>query len=143
MKKWLEDASLTSGSCLRCKCFISLPSGKVKHHPALLGASDETYTQSKRDISGSNENRGGNFRPSVGGRGSLRGDGPGRGLAGGLEHRGWGLRRVSMGPGGWGLEGADRTDARSLGRTEIPPLFYRTSSPLGPLPKKLLKHMSI
>ena len=25
----------------------------------------------------------------------------------------------------------------------FPPLFYRTSSPLGPLPKKLLKHMSI
>ena len=73
----------------------------------------------------------GNFRPSVGGRGSLRGNGPGR-VAGGLEQGGWGLRRVSKGPGagawrgprGWGgggeLDpgGPGRTFVRSLVRTD-------------------------
>ena len=72
-------------------------------------------------------------------------------MEGGLEQGGWGLERVSKGLGGWGLGGAvglgpgeagpsgDGTDVRSFvrlfGRTEIPPLFYRTSSPSGPLPK--------
>ena len=78
------------------------------------------------------------FRPSVGGRGSLRGDrawGRGR-VAGGQEQGSWGLERVSKGLGGWGLERAeglgsvggwgarplgDGTDVRLLGRTEIPP----------------------
>ena len=49
--------------------------------------------------------------------------------------RGWG------GGGVWTLKGPQgrsfvRTFAHSLGRTEIPPVFYRTSSPLGPLPKR-------
>ena len=38
-----------------------------------------------------------------------------------------------------GAEGGDgRTDVRTYGRTDgqIPPVFYRTSSPSGPLPKK-------
>ena len=82
-------------------------------------------------------------------------------MAGGLEQGGWGLGRVSQGLGGWVLEGAEglgwgggldpqgtsgRTFARSLihsdGRSfvrtdgKFTPLFYRTSSPSGPLPKK-------
>ena len=110
---------------------------------------------------------GGNFRPSVGGRGSLRGDGAwgkGGGVAGGLEQGSWGLGRVSKGLGGWGLERAEglvsrggldpqgtsgrtfgrsfaRSDVCSFGRTDgrFTPLFYRTSSPPGPLPKKKLR----
>ena len=76
-------------------------------------------------------------------------------MAGGLEQGGWGLGRVSQGLGGWVLEGAEglglggagpsgdfRTDVRSFARTfvrtdgKFTPLFYRTSSPSGPLPKK-------
>ena len=77
-------------------------------------------------------------------------------MAGGLEQGGWGLGRVSKGlgagawrgPRDWGQGGGAgpsedvRTDirsfVRSLGRTDgkFTPLFYRTSSPLGPLPKK-------
>ena len=80
-------------------------------------------------------------------------------MAGGLEQGGWGLGRVSKGLGGWGLERAEglgsgggfgpsgdvRTDVRSYPRTfgrldvwtdgKFTPLFYRTSSPSGPLPK--------
>ena len=85
------------------------------------------------------------------------------GVAGSLEQGGWGLGRVSKGLEGWGLEGAGglggglepggtdvrsfarlfvrslvRSFVRSLARTDgnYPPLFYRTTSPLGPLPKK-------
>ena len=92
----------------------------------------------------------------MGGRGSLRGDGAwGKegGGAGGLEQGSWGLGRVSKGLGGWGLERAEglgsgggwtlrgltgRTFGRSFVRTDgkFTPLFYRTSSPLGPLPKR-------
>ena len=88
-----------------------------------------------------------------------------KGLGGwGLEG-GWDLRRVSKGLGSWGLEEgwgleeagglgggwsqAGRTFVRSLVRSfarsfvrsfartdgNYPPLFYRTSSPSGPLPK--------
>ena len=72
-------------------------------------------------------------------------------MAEGLEQGGRGLGRVSKGLGGWGLEGAEglgsggrgldpqgtgRMFVRSDERTEIPPVFFRTSSPLGPLPKK-------
>ena len=81
-------------------------------------------------------------------------------MAGGLEQGAWGLGRVSKGLGGWGLERAEglgsgggpgpsgdvrtdvRSDARSFGRSlgwtdgKFTPLFYRTSSPSGPLPKK-------
>ena len=77
-------------------------------------------------------------------------------MAGGLEQGSWGLGRVSQGLGGWVLEGAeglrsgggeaapsgDRTDVRSFARSDgrtdgkFTPLFYRTSSPSGPLPKK-------
>ena len=77
-------------------------------------------------------------------------------MAGGLEQGSWGLGRVSKGLGGWGMERAEglgsrggagpsgdvRTDVRSFGRTDgrtdgkFTPLFYRTSSPSGPLPKK-------
>ena len=78
-------------------------------------------------------------------------------MAGGLEQGSWGLGRVSKGLGAWGLERAeglgsgegggagpsgDRTDVRSLARTDVrtdgkfTPLFYRTSSPSGPLPKR-------
>ena len=42
-------------------------------------------------------------------------------------------------PWGWGRGGTDvRTDVRTDGRTDgqIPPVFYRTLSPSGPLPKK-------
>ena len=67
------------------------------------------------------------------------------GVAGGLEQGSWGLGWVSKGLGAWGLEraeglgsgggldpqGTGRTFARSDGRK-----FHRTSSPLGPLPKK-------
>ena len=37
-----------------------------------------------------------------------------------------------------GVGGDGRTDVRTYGRTDgqIPPVFYRTSSPSGPLPKK-------
>ena len=78
-------------------------------------------------------------------------------MAGGLEQGGWGLGRVSKGLGGWGLDEAEGLggglDPRGTGRTlvrlfgrlfgrsdvrKFPPLFYRTSSPLGPLPKKYL-----
>ena len=65
-----------------------------------------------------------------------------RGVAGGLG-------RLSKGRGGWGLEGAEGLgsggwtlggpDGRSLVRSDgrkFPPVFYRTSSPSGPLPKK-------
>ena len=91
------------------------------------------------------KNRGGNFCPSVGGRGSLRGDGawPGGKGKGGWRQVGWGLGRVSKGLGGWGLGGAEGlgsgSDVRSLGRTDgkFTPLSYRTSSPSGPLPKKV------
>ena len=98
----------------------------------------------------------------MGGRGSLRGDrawGKGGGVAGGLEQGSWGLGRVSKGLGGWGLERAKglgsgggggldpqgtsgrtfvRSFARSLARTDgkFTPLFYGTSSPSGPLPKR-------
>ena len=46
-----------------------------------------------------------------------------------------------MGAVGWTLRARDcrtfaRSFARLFGRTEIPPLFYRTTSPSGPLPKK-------
>ena len=80
-------------------------------------------------------------------------------MAGGLEQGSWGLGRVSKGLGGWGLERAEglgsggggwtlrgrpdgrsfaRSFARSLVRTDrkFTPLFYRTSSPSGPLPKR-------
>ena len=92
-----------------------------------------------------------NFHPSVGGRGSLRGDGA-WGVAGGPEQGAGGMGRVSKGLEGWGLEGPGvwvgglepggtdvRSFARSYARTggNYPPLFYRTSSPSGPLPKKL------
>ena len=43
---------------------------------------------------------------SIGGRGSLRGEGARR-VAGGLEQVSWGLGRVSKGLGGWGLERAE------------------------------------
>ena len=73
-------------------------------------------------------------------------------MAGGLEQGSWGLGRVSQGLGGWVLEGAEglgsgggwtlrgpdgRSFVRSLVRTDgkFTPLFYRTSSPSGPLPK--------
>ena len=66
------------------------------------------------------------------GRGSLRGDGA-WGVAGGLEQGAWGLRRVSKGLGGWGLERAKglgsgggldlqrtgRTFVRSFGRSDV------------------------
>ena len=92
----------------------------------------------------------------MGGIGSLRGEGAwGKGgVAGGLEQGGWVLGRVSQGLGGWVLEGAEGLgsrgrggwtlrgpDGRSLGRLfgrtdgKFTPLFYRTSSPSGPLPK--------
>ena len=92
----------------------------------------------------------------MGGRGSLRGDrawGKGGEGAGGLEQGSWGLGRVSKGLGGWGLERAEglgsgggawtlrgptgRTFGRTFGRSDVqkfPPVFYRTSSPSGPLP---------
>ena len=82
------------------------------------------------------------------------------GGAGGLEQGSWDLGRVSKGLGGWGLERAEglgsgggldpqgtsgRTFVRSFVRSfvcsfvrtdgKFTPLFYRTSSPLGPLPK--------
>ena len=81
-------------------------------------------------------------------------------MAGGLEQGSWGLGRVSKGLGGWGLERAEglglgggldpqgtsgrtfaRSFARSFGRTDgkFTPLFYRTSSPSGPLPKRRKK----
>ena len=41
-----------------------------------------------------------------------------------------------MGPGGWGLEGADRTDARSLGRMEIPPSVLQDIVPFGSAAQK-------
>ena len=75
-----------------------------------------------------------NFRPSGLGRVSM-GLG-GRGLDG---TRGWGWGR-----GGWTLgDGTDiHSDGRSFKQTDacldgqkFPPLFYRTSSPSGPLPK--------
>ena len=77
------------------------------------------------------------------------------GLAGGLEQGGWDLGRVSKGLGGWGLERAEglgsgggwtlrgRPDGRSFVRSfvrtdgKFTPLFYRTSSPSGPLPKRI------
>ena len=104
----------------------------------------------------------------MGGRGSLRGDGAwpgGGGVAGGLEQGGWGLGRVSQGlgagswrgPRGWGRGGAgpsrDRPDGQTFGRSltrsdgrtdgKFTPLFYRTSSPSGPLPKngKMIKSL--
>ena len=90
----------------------------------------------------------------------------GRGVAGGLEQGDWGLGRFSkglegakglggLGPGGgrgagvgggWTLRGPDgrslvrslaRSFVRSDGHTEIPPVFYRTSSPSGQLPKSV------
>ena len=77
-------------------------------------------------------------------------------MNGGLKPGGWGLGRVSkgleraegLGSGGGGLDpqGTGRTfvcsfvrsDGRSDVRTDgkFTPLFYRTSSPSGPLPKK-------
>ena len=50
----------------------------------------------------------------------------------GLPRAGWGLPEA----GGGGTDG--RTYVRMYVRTDvqIPPVFYRTSSPLGPLPKK-------
>ena len=77
-------------------------------------------------------------------------------MAGGLEQGSWGLGRVSKGlgrlgpgegPGAGVREGAGpsgdvrtdvRSDVRSFVRTDgkFTPLFYRTSSPSGPLPKK-------
>ena len=83
-------------------------------------------------------------------------------FVGGLEQRGWGLGQVSKGLGGWGLGrvskglegwGLEGTGGRGAGawrdrrsfvplfaRTagNYPPLFYRTSSPSGPLPKSSL-----
>ena len=71
--------------------------------------------------------------------------------AGGLEQGGWGQGRVSQGLGGWVMEGAEGLgsgggggwtlrgpDGRLLGRTDgkFTPLFYRTSSPSGLLPKR-------
>ena len=62
---------------------------------------------------------GGNFCQSVGGSGSLRGEGA-WGVVGGL------------------IKGAEAVClfGRTDGQMEIPPLFYRTSSPSVPLPKK-------
>ena len=101
-----------------------------------------------------------NFPSVRGGQGLSKGrlglEERGWGVAGGLEQGSWGLGRVSKGLGGWGLERAEglgsgggagpsgdiRTDVRSLGRSfvrmegKFTPLFYRTSSPSGPLPKK-------
>ena len=74
-------------------------------------------------------------------------------MARGLEQGDLGMGRVSKGLGGQGLEvgrglegagdlggpgpwGDGRSFARSLRQTEIPPLFYKTSSQSGPLPKK-------
>ena len=100
--------------------------------------------------------------PSVrGGQGlskGRRGLGERGGVAGGLEQGSWGLGRVSKGLGGWGLERAEglgsggggagpsgdvRTDVRTFGRSfgrtdgKFTPLSYRTSSPSGPLPKRI------
>ena len=79
----------------------------------------------------------------------------GGGVVGGREQGSWGLGRVSKGLGGWGLEraeglgsgggldpqGTGRTFVHSFGRLdgriEIHPVFYRTSSPSGPLPKSV------
>ena len=104
-----------------------------------------------------------NFPSVRGGQGlskGRRGLGERGGVAGGLEQGSWGLGRVSKGLGGWGLEraeglgsggglapqGTDRTDVwtfvRSFVRSDVrtdgkfTPLFYRTSSPSGPLPKR-------
>ena len=79
-------------------------------------------------------------------------------MAGGLEQEGWGLGRVSRAwglEGGWGLEALDgagglgggglepgRRDGHSLVRLlarmdrNFPNMFYRTSYPSGPLPKR-------
>ena len=95
-----------------------------------------------------------NFPSVRGGQGLSKGrQGLGKGgVAGGLEQGSWGLGRVSKGLGGWGLERAEglgsggggwtlrgrpdgRSFVRSFVRTENSPLFYRTSSPSGPLPK--------
>ena len=61
----------------------------------------------------------------------------GAGASGG-SLRAWGLERAEgLGWGGWTLRGPDGCSfGRSLGRMEIPPVFYRTSSPSGPLPKR-------
>ena len=102
-------------------------------------------------------------RPWGAGLSKGRGEVGGRGVAGGLEQGGWGLGRVSIrdslracgagtwaGPRVWGRGGGggggpsgDGTDVCSLAQTlvrtdgqKFPPLFYRTSSPLGPLPKR-------
>jgi len=81
----------------------------------------------------------------------------GGGVAGSLEQGSWGLGRVSKGLGDWSLGGAEgvggldprgtgrmfgRTFGRSLAcsdRRKFPTLFYRTSSPSDPLPKKEFK----
>ena len=55
-------------------------------------------------------------------------------MAGGLEQGGWGLggclRAWGLGPGG------GRGSGGGLEPGDYPPLFYRTSSPSGPLPKR-------
>ncbi len=107
-----------------------------------------------------------NFPSVRGGQGLSKGRqglGERGGVAGGLEQGSWGLGRVSKGLGGWGMEraeggggggldpqGTGRTfvcsdgcsfvcsDGRSYGRTDgkFTPLFHRTPSPSGPLPKR-------
>ena len=39
------------------------------------------------------------------------------------------------GPRGGGMQGTQGTQGQMDGQTKIPPVFYRTSSPSGPLPK--------
>ena len=56
-------------------------------------------------------------------------------MAGGLAQGAWGLGRVSKGLGGWTLRGRDgRSLVQMCGNF---PLFYRLSSPSGPLPKRV------
>ena len=73
-------------------------------------------------------------RPSVGGRGSLRGDGPGRGLVGGLEQGGWGLGGAEE-LGSVGLD--HRGTGRRFGRTEIPPSVLQDIVPFRSAAQKL------
>ena len=57
---------------------------------------------------------------------------------------GFGPYSLDLGPKGdeaeGGVGGDGRTDVRTYGRTDgqIPPVFYRTSSPSGPLPKSVI-----
>ena len=78
----------------------------------------------------------GNFCPSMGGRGCLREEGG----AGGLEQGGWGLERAErLGSRGLDPGGTGRTFFGTFVRTDgrkFPPLFFRTLSPSGPLPKR-------